>query len=188
VNTDETPEEPFNGGGPQNLSSQMLHQAWQLAAALRHQRQVHELTEALERYHAEMKGQQVDRLISAELLSRLNTLGDFLRSNIIGQDQVIAEIVDLLQPAFCQLRFPGRLLASMLFLGPTGTGKTETAQLFTRHLFGSADKLVRIDLSEYIDRGLNRDPARGKHPRARALGAVLRPIRRLGDDAHNPIR
>src|SRR5882724_1724030 len=37
-----------------------------------------------------------------------------------------------------------------LFLGPTGTGKTETAELFTRHLFGSEDKLVRIDLSEYM--------------------------------------
>jgi ATP-dependent Clp protease ATP-binding subunit ClpC len=57
----------------------------------------------------------------------------------------LTDIVDVLQPAFCELRFPGRPVVSMLFLGPTGTGETETAELFTRHLFGSADKLVRID-------------------------------------------
>jgi hypothetical protein len=49
----------------------------------------------------------MDRRISPELLSRLNTLGDFLGANILGQDEVLTDIVDVLQPAFCELRFSG---------------------------------------------------------------------------------
>src|SRR5258708_20274706 len=93
----------------------------------------------------------MDGLISPELVSRLNTLGSFLRSNILGQDEVLSDIVSLLRRSFCGLRFPGRPIASMLFLGPTGVGKTETVNLFTQHLFGSAQaKLVRLDMSEYM--------------------------------------
>jgi ATP-dependent Clp protease ATP-binding subunit ClpA len=90
-------------------------------------------------------------LVSAELLVRLNTLADFLAANILGQDEVLKDIVSLLQRSFCNLRFPGRPTASMLFLGPTGVGKTDTALLFTQHLFGSAaEKLVRLDMSEFM--------------------------------------
>jgi ATP-dependent Clp protease ATP-binding subunit ClpA len=92
----------------------------------------------------------MDSLIPPELLSRLNTLGDFLAGNILGQNEVLSDIVSLLQRSFCRLRFPGRPAASMLFLGPTGVGKTETVNLFTRHLFGSEEKLVRLDMSEYM--------------------------------------
>jgi ATP-dependent Clp protease ATP-binding subunit ClpA len=91
----------------------------------------------------------MDRLIPEDLLWRLNTLGDFLRSNILGQDEVIDDIAALLRRGFCELRFPNRPLASMLFLGPTGVGKTETCNLLARYLFGSDDKLIRIDMSEY---------------------------------------
>src|ERR1700736_1338484 len=91
----------------------------------------------------------MDRLIPDNLVSRLNTLEGFLRSNILGQDEVLGEIVALLQRGFCELRFPNRPVASMLFLGPTGVGKTETCNLSTRHLFGSDDKLIRLDMSEY---------------------------------------
>jgi ATP-dependent Clp protease ATP-binding subunit ClpA len=92
----------------------------------------------------------MDRLISTELLSRLSTLGDFLRSNILGQAEVLDDIVALLQRSFCNVRFPGRPLASMAFFGPTGVGKTETANLFTEHLFRAEEKLVRLDMSEYM--------------------------------------
>ncbi len=93
----------------------------------------------------------MDRLITADLVSRLNALLGFLRSNILGQDEVLSDIVSLLRRSFCGLRFPGRPIASMLFLGPTGVGKTETVNLFTQHLFGSAqEKLVRLDMSEYM--------------------------------------
>jgi ATP-dependent Clp protease ATP-binding subunit ClpA len=92
----------------------------------------------------------MDRLISPELVSRLNTLGDFLGANILGQDEVLTDIVSLIRRSYCGLRFPGRPTASMLFLGPTGVGKTETVNLFTQHLFGSEEKLVRLDMSEYM--------------------------------------
>jgi ATP-dependent Clp protease ATP-binding subunit ClpB len=91
----------------------------------------------------------MDRLLPEDLVWRLNTLGDFLRSNILGQDDVIGDIVALLRRGFCELRFPNRPLASMLFLGPTGVGKTETCNLLGRYLFGSGEKLIRLDMSEY---------------------------------------
>ena len=92
----------------------------------------------------------MDKLISADLVHKLNTLCEALGARIIGQDEVLADVVSLLQRAFCRFRFPGRPIASMLFLGPTGVGKTETALLFTEHLFGSAEKLVRLDMSEFM--------------------------------------
>jgi ATP-dependent Clp protease ATP-binding subunit ClpA len=92
----------------------------------------------------------MDRLISPELVSRLNTLGDFLSASILGQDEVLSDIVSLIRRSYCGLRFPGRPTASMLFLGPTGVGKTETVNLITQHLFGSEEKLVRLDMSEYM--------------------------------------
>jgi hypothetical protein len=91
----------------------------------------------------------MDRLFPDNLVSRLNTLQGFLRSNILGQDEVLGEIAALLRRGFCELRFPNRPVASMLLLGPTGVGKTETCNLLTRHLFGSDDKLIRLDMSEY---------------------------------------
>jgi ATP-dependent Clp protease ATP-binding subunit ClpA len=90
-------------------------------------------------------------LVPPSLLLRLNTLASFLRSNILGQDEPLSEIVSLLQRSFCNLRFPGRPVASMLLLGPTGVGKTETALLFTQHLFDSEKKLVRFDMSEFMN-------------------------------------
>jgi ATP-dependent Clp protease ATP-binding subunit ClpA len=89
-------------------------------------------------------------LAPSDLLSRLNTLGDFLKAQILGQDECLNDITSLLQRSFLGLRYPGRPIASMLFLGPTGVGKTETALLFTEHLLGSAEKLVRVDMSEYM--------------------------------------
>jgi ATP-dependent Clp protease ATP-binding subunit ClpA len=92
----------------------------------------------------------MEALVPSPLLARLSTLGDFLSANILGQDEVLSDIVSLLQRSFFGLRFPGRPIASMLFLGPTGVGKTESVILFTEHLFGSEDKLVRLDMSEYM--------------------------------------
>ena len=93
----------------------------------------------------------MDSLVSSSLLSRLKTLEGFLRSSILGQDEPLSEIVALLQRSLCNLRFSGRPMASMLFLGPTGVGKTETALLFTQHLFGTDEKLVRFDMSEFMN-------------------------------------
>ena len=104
----------------------------------------------------------MDRLFPDNLVFRLNTLQDFLHSNILGQDEVLSEIVALLRRGFCELRFPNRPVASMLFLGPTGVGKTETCNLLTRDLFGSDDKLIRLDMSEYQEQ--------------RSIGDCLEPI------------
>src|ERR1700738_5061996 len=89
-------------------------------------------------------------LIPSEMIGRLATLPDFLRSNILGQDEVLHEICGLLARSFCELRCPQRPIASMLYLGPTGVGKTETALLFTEHLYGDKNKLQRLDMSEYM--------------------------------------
>jgi ATP-dependent Clp protease ATP-binding subunit ClpB len=92
----------------------------------------------------------MDKLISAALIQKLNGLRQALESKILGQDEVLVDVASLLQRAFCRFRFPGRPIASMVFLGPTGVGKTETAILFTEHLFGSGEKLVRLDMSELM--------------------------------------
>jgi ATP-dependent Clp protease ATP-binding subunit ClpA len=92
----------------------------------------------------------MDRLIPPDLIAKLATLGDCLRANIIGQDEVIGDVESLLRGWLCNLRFPGQP-TSMLFLGATGVGKTETVLLFTEHLFGSAEeKLVRLDMSVFM--------------------------------------
>jgi ATP-dependent Clp protease ATP-binding subunit ClpA len=94
----------------------------------------------------------MDTLISPLLASQLSTLERFLRANILGQDEVLGDIASLLRRAFCNLRFPGRPVASMLFLGPTGVGKTDSAILLTEHLFGTAEKkLIRLDMSEFMN-------------------------------------
>jgi ATP-dependent Clp protease ATP-binding subunit ClpC len=89
-------------------------------------------------------------LVPSALIRQLHTLPTFLLSNIIGQDEVLHDICGLLRRSFCELRFPQRPIASMLYLGPTGVGKTETALLFTEHLYGDKNKLQRLDMSEYM--------------------------------------
>jgi ATP-dependent Clp protease ATP-binding subunit ClpA len=95
-------------------------------------------------------------LVSSELIRKLSTLPDFLLSNIVGQDEVVRDITGLLRRSFCRIRFPQRPVASMLYLGPTGVGKTEIALLFTHHLFGAENKMQRLDMSEYmVDDSIN---------------------------------
>jgi ATP-dependent Clp protease ATP-binding subunit ClpB len=73
-----------------------------------------------------------------------------LQARILGQDEPLGAIAALLVRALCGCRYPGRPIASMLFLGPTGVGKTETVRVFTEHLFCDETKLVRLDMSEYM--------------------------------------
>src|SRR6201995_2622155 len=92
----------------------------------------------------------ISPLVPSALIRQLHTLPAFLLSNIIGQDEGFHDICGLLRRSFCELRFPQRPIASMLYLGPTGVGKTETALLFTEHLYGDKNKLQRLDMSEYM--------------------------------------
>ena len=86
----------------------------------------------------------------SDSFDKLRRLPGALQVRILGQDEALGSISALLIRALCGCRYPRRPIASMLFLGPTGVGKTETAQIFTRHLFGEESKLVRLDMSEYM--------------------------------------
>ena len=89
-------------------------------------------------------------IIDTLTVERLTGLDSYLAAQILGQHEVIAQITELLQRSFCGIRLPRRPVASMLFLGPTGVGKTDTAELLTERLFGSREKLIRLDMSEYM--------------------------------------
>lgn len=82
------------------------------------------------------------------LLAKLRGLREFLLGEIIGQDQAIETIVPFLQAGELGLAPPTRPKASFLFLGPTGVGKTELANCFTRYLLGDGS-MTRLDMSEY---------------------------------------
>jgi ATP-dependent Clp protease ATP-binding subunit ClpC len=89
-------------------------------------------------------------LVDSVTIQRLTGLDSHLGSQILGQEEVIAQVTSLLQRALCGIRLPNRPVASLLFLGPTGVGKTETAELLTQRLFGTREKLIRLDMSEYM--------------------------------------
>jgi ATP-dependent Clp protease ATP-binding subunit ClpC len=89
-------------------------------------------------------------IVDTVTIQRLAGLDAYLASQILGQEEVIAQVTSLLQRAFLGIRLPNRPLASLLFLGPTGVGKTETAELLTQRLFGTREKLIRLDMSEYM--------------------------------------
>lgn len=85
------------------------------------------------------------------MLNKLNTLRDYLVSNILGQDEPITEIVEAVQRSMLGFRYPNRPIASMLLMGPTGVGKTESVNLFTQHLFEDEKKFIRLDMSEFMN-------------------------------------
>jgi ATP-dependent Clp protease ATP-binding subunit ClpC len=82
--------------------------------------------------------------------SRLLALEGFLRERVLGQDEAIARVSRRLRLAFASPAGRRGPIAVMLFLGPSGVGKTETARLLAEHLFGSASGMIRIDMSELM--------------------------------------
>jgi len=85
---------------------------------------------------------------SSEILSKLRNLESHLKSNIKGQDHVLPRICSVLQRGELSLAHPNRPKGSLLFVGPTGVGKTEITIAFTEYLCGS-DHLHRFDMSEF---------------------------------------
>ena len=85
---------------------------------------------------------------SSEILSKLRNLESHLKSNIKGQDHVLPRICSVLQRGELNLAHPNRPKGSLLFVGPTGVGKTEITIAFTEYLCGS-DHLHRFDMSEF---------------------------------------
>jgi ATP-dependent Clp protease ATP-binding subunit ClpC len=83
---------------------------------------------------------------------RLLKIEDLLKERIIGQDEAIRKIAKKIKIARSGLQDPGRPLGVFLFLGPTGVGKTETAKALSSFLFGSEDAMIRLDMSEYMEK------------------------------------
>ena len=98
-----------------------------------------------------MSGVPVQRMARSEgeQLVRMNTV---LKSMIIGQDEAVDKTVKAIQRNRIGLKDPNRPVGSFIFLGPTGVGKTYLAKTLAKEMFGSADALIRVDMSEYMDK------------------------------------
>jgi len=83
---------------------------------------------------------------------RLLRMGDSLKERIIGQDQAVEAVAAAVQRARAGIKDPGRPISVMLFMGPTGTGKTELARATARFLFGTDKAMVRLDMTEFMER------------------------------------
>jgi len=92
---------------------------------------------------------------------RILNMGEKLRERVVGQDEAIQTITDAIQRSRAGLNDPSKPLASMVFLGPTGVGKTELCKALAEFMFDSEDAIVRIDMSEYME----------KHTVSRLVGA-----------------
>ncbi|NCC46848.1 MAG: ATP-dependent Clp protease ATP-binding subunit, partial [Bacteroidia bacterium] len=83
---------------------------------------------------------------------RLNKMGEQIRTKIIGQDEAVDKVVRAIQRNRAGLKDPNKPIGTFLFLGPTGVGKTQLAKILTEYLFDSAENLIRIDMSEYMEK------------------------------------
>lgn len=84
--------------------------------------------------------------------NKLVNMADDLRKMVIGQDPAIAKICKAIQRNRVGLKDPSKPIGSFIFLGPTGVGKTELAKALARNMFGGDDALIRIDMSEYMEK------------------------------------
>ncbi len=98
-----------------------------------------------------MTGIPVRRVAQSES-NKLVNMNDDLRRAIIGQDEAISKITKAIQRNRVGLKDPRKPIGSFIFLGPTGVGKTELAKALARYLFDSDDALIRIDMSEYMEK------------------------------------
>ncbi|MFN8389732.1 MAG: ATP-dependent chaperone ClpB [Bdellovibrionota bacterium] len=105
-------------------------------------------------------GIPVTKLVEGER-EKLLKLGEVLHERVIGQDEAVDLVADAVIRARAGIKDPKRPIGSFIFLGPTGVGKTELARALAESLFDSEDNMVRIDMSEYME----------KHTVSRLLGA-----------------
>ncbi len=90
--------------------------------------------------------------IAKEENERLRTMRDTLMGKVIGQDDAVAKIVKSIQRSRIGLKDPNRPIGSFIFVGPTGVGKTYLAKILAKEMFGSSDALIRVDMSEYMEK------------------------------------
>ncbi|WP_017661432.1 ATP-dependent chaperone ClpB [Baaleninema simplex] len=105
-------------------------------------------------------GIPISKLVESEK-EKLLHLEDELHHRVVGQDEAVTAVADAIQRSRAGLADPNRPVASFLFLGPTGVGKTELAKALASYLFDTEDAMVRIDMSEYME----------KHAVSRLIGA-----------------
>ncbi|MEB3184548.1 MAG: ATP-dependent chaperone ClpB [Cyanobacteriota bacterium] len=109
---------------------------------------------------AKWTGIPVSKLVQSEM-QKLLQLEDELHQRVIGQQRAVSAVADAIQRSRAGLSDPNRPIASFLFLGPTGVGKTELSKALAAQLFDSEEAMVRIDMSEYME----------KHAVSRLIGA-----------------
>ncbi len=105
-------------------------------------------------------GIPISKLVESEK-EKLLHLEDELHNRVVGQNEAVTAVADAIQRSRAGLADPNRPTASFIFLGPTGVGKTELAKALASYLFDTEDALVRIDMSEYME----------KHAVSRLIGA-----------------
>ena len=98
-----------------------------------------------------MSGIPVQRIGESEGI-KLVGMKDSLKASVVGQDEAVNKIVKAIQRNRIGLKDPNRPIGSFMFLGPTGVGKTHLAKMIAEQLFDSADSLIRIDMSEYMEK------------------------------------
>ncbi len=98
-----------------------------------------------------MSGVPIERIAQAEN-ERLRTMAETIQQRVIGQDEAVKTVVRSIQRSRVGLKDPNRPIGTFLFLGPTGVGKTYLAQCLAEEMFGSRDALIRIDMSEYMEK------------------------------------
>jgi ATP-dependent Clp protease ATP-binding subunit ClpC len=100
---------------------------------------------------AMMTGIPVNRIAQTES-EKLLKMDNSLKQFIVGQDEAISKLTKAIRRTRAGLKNPNRPIGSFIFLGPTGVGKTELCKALARYLFDSEDSLVRIDMSEYMEK------------------------------------
>ncbi|MBN8667365.1 MAG: ATP-dependent Clp protease ATP-binding subunit [Chitinophagaceae bacterium] len=98
-----------------------------------------------------MTGIPVKRMVQAET-EKLRKMSEDMRGMVIGQDEAILKVVKAIQRNRVGLKDPKKPIGTFIFLGPTGVGKTELARSLARYMFDSEDALIRIDMSEYMEK------------------------------------
>ncbi len=98
-----------------------------------------------------MTGIPVKRMVEAET-QKLRKMSDEMKGMVVGQDEAIQKVVKAIQRNRVGLKDPKKPIGTFIFLGPTGVGKTELARALARHMFDSEDALIRIDMSEYMEK------------------------------------
>ncbi|UAJ74202.1 ATP-dependent chaperone ClpB [Synechocystis sp. PCC 7339] len=140
----------------ETLESQLAEQQTSGKSLLREEVLESDIAEIISKW----TGIPISKLVESEK-EKLLHLEDELHSRVIGQDEAVTAVAEAIQRSRAGLSDPNRPTASFIFLGPTGVGKTELAKALAKNLFDMEEALVRIDMSEYME----------KHAVSRLMGA-----------------